>query len=160
VQFWIRWTITLVWAAVIFLMSTGTYGGSFTAMLVWDILGFLHLSVTLETFHLIHHLVRKMGHLTEYGIFGIFLYHCFLNSNRTEWRPKAAFLAIMAAGLYSLTDEFHQIFVPGRGPALTDCGIDTMGATLAMLIVFMWSRLYTSRHPLTPKQENLPAVSA
>jgi VanZ family protein len=45
------------------------------------------------------------------------------------------------AGAYSLTDEFHQTFVPGRGPSLIDCGIDTTGAALGAL-VFYGRRLF------------------
>jgi VanZ family protein len=43
---------------------------------------------------------------------------------------------VLLAGLYSLTDEFHQRFVPGRGPSIVDCGFDTIGAMLGMLIVY------------------------
>jgi VanZ family protein len=115
--------------------------------------------VTLETFHLIHHICRKLGHLTEYFIFGIFLYHCFLNSNRTAWRAKVAVLAVLGASLYSLTDELHQVFVPGRGPSLIDCGIDTTGASLAMVIIFFWAKFRSSHQPVAPNQNNLPAIS-
>lgn len=154
-----RWTITLAWAATIFLLSTGTYAGSFSEMLLRYILNFLHFTVTLQTFLVLHHVFRKLAHLTEYGIFGMLLYHCFLNSNQTEWRAKTAAWAVLVAGLYSLTDEFHQIFVPGRGPALTDCGIDTTGATLAMLVIFVWTRVFGSRLPGAANPEDYPAVS-
>jgi VanZ family protein len=39
-------------------------------------------------------------------------------------------------GLYSLTDEFHQRFVPGRNASLVDCGIDVAGAAIALIIIF------------------------
>jgi VanZ family protein len=158
-QFWIRWTFTLAWAGTIFLFSTGTFVGSFTEMLLQYILHFLHLRVTLPTFLLLHHLFRKAGHVTEYFIFGMFLYHCFLNSNRTEWRARTAVWAVMGAGLYSLTDELHQRFVPGRGPSLRDCGIDTMGAALAMLFIFIWTRFNGSTLQATTGREDLPSVS-
>lgn len=159
VQFWIRWTITLAWAATIFLFSTETFAGSFTETLLWYILHFLHVSVTQPTFLLLHHLFRKLAHLTEYGIFGMLLYHSFLNSNHTEWRARTAAWAVLAAGLYSLTDEFHQTMVPGRGPSLTDCGIDTTAAALAMLFIFIWTRIFASHAQPAAKQEGFPAVS-
>jgi VanZ family protein len=159
-QFWVRWTITLVWAALIFQLSTETFTGSFSELLLRDILGFLHLTVTEQTFVLLHYLFRKLAHLTEYGIFGVFLYHCFLNSNQTEWSARAAFWAVTVAGLYSLTDEFHQRFVPGRGPSLKDCGIDATGAVLAMLVIFIWTKLFPSRHYAAAAQEDYPAVSS
>jgi len=48
-------------------------------------------------------------------------------------RLRRAAWCVLAAGLYSLTDEFHQIFVPGRHASLLDCGLDTLGASVAML---------------------------
>jgi VanZ family protein len=157
-QSWSRWTITLAWAGLIIMLSTGTFGGSLSEFLLREILGFLHLTVTPQRFALLHFLFRKSAHLTEYGIFAVFLYHCFLNSNQTEWSARTAVWAIVGAGLYSLSDEFHQIFVPGRGAALTDCGIDTVGAAMGMLIVFLWTRIFGFRFA-PAKTDNLPAIS-
>jgi VanZ family protein len=40
--------------------------------------------------------------------------------------------AVLLSGLYGVTDEFHQAFVPGRGAAALDVGIDTLGAALGV----------------------------
>ena len=53
------------------------------------------------------------------------------------WRPYLAGCCVLAALLYAFTDEFHQWLVPGRGPSLTDCAIDTFGAAMAMLLVYL-----------------------
>ena len=39
-----------------------------------------------------------------------------------------------------MTDEIHQIFVPGRGPSVTDVAIDTVGALLGVLSVWAFCR--------------------
>ncbi|MNL79991.1 VanZ like family protein [compost metagenome] len=46
-----------------------------------------------------------------------------------------------AATAYAATDEWHQAFVPGRGPALTDVGIDSLGAATALLAAWLRRRL-------------------
>ena len=130
----------IIWAGVIFGMSTKTFGSSFTDRLLADILAILHLEVSHHTFHLLEFGFRKMGHLTEYSIFAIFLYHALGDDHRGSWNPRKALACILLAGLYSLTDEFHQRFVPGRGPSIVDCGIDTIGATLGMVIVYLAGR--------------------
>jgi len=117
-------------------MSTKTFGGSFSAHLVAGLLALLHLEVSPHTFALLNTLVRKLGHFTEYSIFAIFLYHALGNGRRSAWRPRKALACILLAALYSLTDEFHQRFVPGRGPSIVDCGFDTIGAMLGMVIVY------------------------
>ena len=39
-----------------------------------------------------------------------------------------------AATLYAATDEFHQLFVPGRAGLPTDVLIDATGAALGLLV--------------------------
>ncbi len=147
-----------MWAALIFDLSTESFATSLSAMLLGEILRLLHVTVSPHTFTILHFLLRKAAHCTEYAIFSIFLYHAFLNTNRTEWRVKNAALTVIVAGMYSLTDEFHQAFVPGRTPSLIDCGIDTTGAALGILAVLAWTRLFQSDIPLTA-EEHRPAIS-
>jgi VanZ family protein len=99
-------------------------------------LDFLHLKVSPHSFQVLDFCLRKLAHLTEYAIFALFLYHAKGNGRRDAWRPKKAVLCILIAALYSLTDEFHQRYVPGRGPSIVDSGIDTIGATLGMIILY------------------------
>jgi VanZ family protein len=46
-------------------------------------------------------------------------------------------LAILFAALYAASDEFHQSFVPSRGPAVGDVLLDTEGATAAQLAMWL-----------------------
>lgn len=126
--------VALAWAGLIFYLSTGTFGGSFTTSLLIEILEFLRISVAPATFGLLHHLMRKSAHVTEYAVFAMLIYGSAEDSRPFDWRPRRALLSVVIAGVYSLTDEFHQRFVPGRGPSLVDCGIDTVGATLGVLL--------------------------
>ncbi len=132
-------------------------------MLLSEILRLLHLSVSPSTFATLHFLCRKLAHVTEYAIFSLFLYHGFLNSNRTEWRTRIAAFSVLVAGLYSLTDEFHQVFIPNRTPSLIDCGIDTAGAALGILVIYLYTRFFHSgfppNHPPEASVEGRPVVS-
>lgn len=127
----------IIWAGLIYYMSTRTFGSAFSNHLLRDILAILHLQVSGHTFELLATMFRKLGHFTEYGIFSIFLYHAVGGGYRSAWNPRKALACILLAGLYSLTDEYHQEFVPGRGPSILDCGFDTIGATLGMVIVYV-----------------------
>jgi VanZ family protein len=64
-----------------------------------------------------------------------------LDADDFEWRPRLALGSVVVAGLYSLTDEYHQSFVADRTASLIDCGIDTTGAALGALIVWVLDRL-------------------
>jgi VanZ family protein len=154
------WTVTAAWAAQIFAFSTATFGGVFTTWLLTQSLALFHLTVSHHTFILLHHLMRKSAHVTEYGLFSMLLYLSLVKQPQVEWRKWMALWSVAIAGIYSLTDEFHQRLVPGRGPSLRDCGIDTLGACLGMLLVYVAYRLSTrKRAPSPPVIETEPVAS-
>lgn len=78
---------------------------------------------------LLNHYVRKAAHFSVYCLLGGALSVALRRINRESW-----WLPILLACLYAISDEFHQSFVPGRGPLATDVMIDTMGASLGVLI--------------------------
>jgi VanZ family protein len=91
--------------------------------------------------------MRRSAHLTEYGIFAIFIYHSLAGEKRPKWSFRRAVASVVIAGLYSLTDEFHQSFVPNRSASLRDCGLDTVGAMLGTLVIYLSRGLFTRRTP-------------
>src|SRR5260370_16307494 len=128
----IVWLTTLAWAAEIFYLSTPTFRGSLSQSLLTQLLDSLHLSVAPGTLDILDSILRKLAHLTEYTIFGLLLYGCFGGKDRFRWRPRLASWCVMAASAYSLTDELHQVFSPGRHASLIDSGIDATGAAIPM----------------------------
>ena len=51
-------------------------------------------------------------------------------------------ISIVVGLIYAITDEFHQSFVPGRGPSVTDVCIDTAGVFAGILIVLAIVSIY------------------
>ena len=105
------WVVTLGWAALIFHLSTRTFSPSFSRGVAGWMLHFLHLQVSSGTFDLLHTLLRKLAHLTEYAIFALLLYGSPDEKGMGLWQPRRAVACIAIAAAYSLTDEFHQLFV-------------------------------------------------
>jgi len=141
----IWWVLTLGWAAVMFEFSTRSFAPEFTGRLLAAMLHSLHLNMPASAFGLLHALVRKLAHVVEYGIFGLFLYGVTGDPKQPGWRPRRALICILIAAAYSATDEFHQRFVAGRHAAISDCGLDTIGATLAMLIFYVFHQFALRR---------------
>src|SRR5579863_1216871 len=137
----LRWFMVVVWASFIFYLSTSGFGPSFTKWLLIQILSLLHIVVSPERFEFLHFCLRKLAHLTEYCIFSLLLYAASLNAEDFEWHPRLALRSVVIAGLYSLTDEYHQSYVATRTPSLVDCGIDTAGASFAVLMIVVWDGL-------------------
>jgi VanZ family protein len=138
------WVVTVGWAGAMSVLSTGAYSGSVTGWLLAQILLSLHIHLTPHTFATIHFLIRKLAHGSEYAIFGLLIYHSFEPRHPERWNARSAFGALVVAGLFSLMDEYHQSFVPGRTASLVDCGIDTAGALLGMVLLYAGRRLHAS----------------
>ena len=106
------------------------------------------------TFATIHFLIRKLAHCSEYAIFGLLLYHSFEPRHPERWDTRGAFGALLIAGLFSLADEYHQSFVPGRTASLVDCGIDTAGALLGLVLLYGGRRLQASHSSKAAENES------
>jgi VanZ family protein len=141
--------MTIIWAGLIYFLSTGIFGGRLSVWLLTELLQLLHAQVSAATFATLHFLLRKLAHLSEYAIFSLFLYYAVEGSKPHAWRLRRAFLAITMAGLYCLTDEFHQAFVPGRRASVVDCGIDVLGATTGIVVLYGFDRLFPAKSKST-----------
>lgn len=80
-------------------------------------------------------LVRKTAHFTEYAILGALFYLNFIQFPKLNSHPKKILLPIPFSFLYAITDEIHQIFVPGRSAQFRDVLIDTLGASFGCLLI-------------------------
>jgi VanZ family protein len=76
-------------------------------------------------------LVKKGGHALGYGLLGLAYYYALPPRLTHGYRWV---LALLMAILFSLSDEYHQSFVAGRGSTIVDVGIDTVGASVALLL--------------------------
>jgi VanZ family protein len=82
----------------------------------------------------IHHVLRKCGHFTEYFILSILVLRG-IRAGRPDARFGWGLAAIAIVACYASLDEFHQIFVPGRTPAVADVLLDTIGGICAQIAV-------------------------
>ena len=91
----------------------------------------------------INHPVRKLAHATEYAVLGGLVAAMFGAYGLRGWRRLG--VAWGCTALYACTDEFHQLFVPGRSGQLADVLIDSSGALagvlLCLLIAAIWTRI-------------------
>ncbi len=140
IQHWLRWITTICWAGLIFDLSSSGFGASFTGWLLGETLTFLGLRAPPDVVQQLNFVVRKLAHLTEYAVFAQLLYVSLLGTDDLEWRPRAAWWSLLIAAAYSLSDELHQLFVPNRTASLVDCVIDTTGAALGLLAVYLVAR--------------------
>ncbi|HZC65532.1 MAG TPA: VanZ family protein [Candidatus Dormibacteraeota bacterium] len=133
------WWPALLCAVVIFSMSTDTFSAAHTSRILEPFLRWLYPALTFEQFEAIHFLVRKTAHFTEYFVFAILLFRG-IRRDRQGWRWTWGLLALFTAAIYSCLDEIHQAFVASRTASPYDSLLDSVGAAVAILVLFLWFR--------------------
>ena len=133
------WWPAIVWSGVIFTMSTDTFSADHTKWFFEPVLRWLLPGLAQSQYDYMHHIIRKCAHFSEYFVYFLLLYRA-VRARREGWRWSWAAVALLIAAAYSLTDEFHQVFVPSRGPSLYDSMLDTTGASVALVVLWLWLR--------------------
>jgi VanZ family protein len=77
-------------------------------------------------------LVKKGGHMLGYGLLTAALLHALNKGGKIT--KLQLLLAALLAIIYAATDEFHQLFTPGRSSSIVDLGIDTIGCLAGIAI--------------------------
>lgn len=129
---YLKWLYVIIWAVVIFIFSnqTGTESSTNNEFIVKL---FKVIGINLDSYFgdIIHVLIRKLAHFTEYFILYYLVYNALIDE--TNYR-KALIGSLIIVFLYACTDELHQAFIPGRGPAVKDVMIDTGGGLLCLIL--------------------------
>ena len=77
--------------------------------------------------------VRKCAHASEYAVLGVLILGAAYSFSEGR-KKKMVLLSWGLATLYAATDEFHQLFVPGRSCQFRDVCIDSAGALTGVLL--------------------------
>jgi len=121
-KMWIRrWGLAVLTMCVIFVFSSRS-------------------SAELPNFGRWDYFVKKGGHVLGYGLLAL-SYWRGLNLERGK-----KLFAWQLAVCYAITDEIHQVFVPGRHPSLFDIlFFDNLGAMLGLIL---WERIAMGQRKL------------
>lgn len=138
----------VVLMAIIFVASTSAGTSSHSGWILRHMLAWLGIAprLTPVQFETANHFARKAAHLTEYALLGG-LVHRALGSPYPpaaawpeRWGPRRLLAVVAVVALYAASDEFHQIFVASRTPAMADVMLDTVGGAIGMGVKWWWER--------------------
>lgn len=142
--------LALVWMCVIFAFSAQTKEESSA---VSESLSYRMVSSTGHFFHwnldeeqlreianTIEYFVRKAAHMTEFAIMSILLFVWLGLWEMTLFRRGMT--AFLATAVYAASDEFHQLFVPGRAGRVSDVLLDSSGALLGVIFFILLGKLF------------------
>ena len=111
---YVRWAVTLAYAAGLFYLSSRPWSGVPTIPYI-----------------------DKIAHLGLYAGLG-FLCLWSLQGTLATSRNHLFFIAMAAVIAYGLSDEMHQMFVPGRSAEFGDLIADALGGALGVFLA-LWA---------------------
>lgn len=123
------------WMIIIFLFShqpaeVSNQNNEFVVYL-FDLLGIdLHSAFG----EIVDYIIRKAAHFSEYFILYILFYNVFKEHKSFT---RSLIYSLIGVFLYACTDEFHQLFVPGRTGKPGDVIIDTAGGLTALAVIYI-----------------------
>lgn len=141
------WIPAICVAVLISLFSTHYFSAAQTARVIIPILRWFFPSASPHALHLMHVGIRKLAHITEFGVFSIAVFHG-VRAERHGWNLKWAAITLLIAVSYAGLDEWHQSFVPVREARVRDVLIDSTGALLAQIFVWGYATLHKNRREL------------
>lgn len=98
-----------------------------------------HINIGDDNIRRLHNLFRKMAHFSIYTILSIFAYNTFqVVISQKKYVVVATFAFCL---LTAITDELHQIFVPGRSGEVRDVLIDTLGVCFGLVLVWLGNEI-------------------
>lgn len=156
----VSWILVIIWASIIFNLSSKSAPESTVQSqgLITTVVGFFGQVIDGEEEMLqIDGIVRETAHGIEYFIFGALVFNALyicLNYRKQEEMLLTAetgievidrfrainciICAILISSIYALSDEIHQISVPGRAFQLMDLFIDMIGAIIGIICLYMF----------------------
>lgn len=92
----------------------------------------------------------KVAHFLEYSVLGVL----WARAAKMTWQhwtfPVLLLSTILFTGVYGVTDETHQLYVPGRSSDWHDSVADVCGGTVGGLVYILWIRFSMKRIEVRP----------
>jgi VanZ family protein len=133
----LKWSLVIVFMITIFMFSSEpAVQSEEKSKFVIYFLNILGINIESAFGSLADFIVRKAAHFTEYFILYILIFNALHNDLN---KKTALFYSLILVFLYASTDEYHQLFIPGRSGRLRDILIDTSGGTLGLILMKLLS---------------------
>lgn len=155
----LNWLPAAIAVLVIRMESTAVMSGANTSYWLYPYWVKFFGPITPEHWDTVHHLIRKCGHLTGYGLTSLCFFHGWRttlslpekafqsieDAYKAMWR-KSSLLALLCTLIIASSDEIHQSFLPGRTATPVDVCIDMSGALIAQFLILQIMPRITRRN--------------
>jgi VanZ family protein len=125
----------IAWLAFISFASSDSFSAPNTSRIIGPLILWLFPNTSPETLAVVHFIMRKIAHFTEYAILGFLAARAFRTSPRPAISQRWFLICVTLVVVYALTDEYHQTFVPSRTASIFDSLIDMAGGLTALIVI-------------------------
>lgn len=147
IQKYVHWLPVVIWMGLIFYLShQPAEQSSELSSGFMDIL--LHILFAIfpadGDFPYLHFFIRKAAHFFAYFLLGVFVIYAVRRSVKQLLR--STYITLIICILYAISDEVHQLFIPGRSGEIRDVMIDSLGAICGLFTFILIHKLTKTRH--------------
>lgn len=139
----LSWTAVILWMALIFNLSSqaAEQSNELSTGITEVIVKTVEKVAPKAEFDIksFNNILRKHAHFFAYLVLGLFVTNTLRRSGAHGYRSVIIALGICI--LYAISDEIHQLFVPGRGGQVRDIIIDSAGASVGLGLYWVVGRL-------------------
>jgi len=146
------WIPAMIWMVVIFYMSSqpawesNSISKGITEQIIEILRRLISLDIETGTWDSLipelNHYLRKAAHFSAYFILGIFVTFTLIKNG---FKKKAFYISFLFCLLFAISDEVHQLYVPGRGGMLKDVILDSLGSLTGIMLYFLTKRTARDR---------------
>jgi VanZ family protein len=129
VRLFSRYLPLIAWLAFISFASSDDFNAGNTSRIIGPLILWLFPNTSPETLAIVHFIMRKIAHFTEYAILG------FLAARAFRTHQRWFLICVTLVVVYALLDEYHQSFVPSRTASIFDSLIDMAGGLTALILI-------------------------
>jgi VanZ family protein len=134
-RFLSRYLPLVAWLVFISFASTDSFSAANTSRIIGPVVLWLFPNTSPETMLVIHLIVRKIAHFTEYAILAYLAARTFRTSPKQSLATRWFLISLVIIIIYALVDEYHQSFVPSRTASIYDSLIDMSGGLVTLLVL-------------------------
>lgn len=88
--------------------------------------------------------VRKSAHFTIYLLLGLSIISLIKEYRQID--IKSLIIALIISVLYAVSDEIHQILVPGRSGEIRDVLIDSIGSLTGIYLYYLFYKIRRKKY--------------
>lgn len=143
----LAWTAAFTWMGFIFILShqpasSSSELSSGIVQIISEMTTTVFPFISIDIDQL-HFYIRKGAHFFAYFTLGILVLHAI--TLRHKMTLRYFMISLVICVLYAMSDEFHQLFIPGRSGEVRDVLIDSAGSVIGLSVyvsvVNLWKRL-------------------